>query len=169
MRPAARVGPAGLLLTLAAGAGLALASRWPSAWVLAAVVAGVGATTALRLVRSAGLRPYAIAPATLGIAIAALAAVPTSATELVGGLGGVALLLWLADDPDRGPGGARRGASELLVPALGLGIAWAAAALLPGGALPFGVGAGLLVAALIALAAVLGALEWLGRGAAETS
>ncbi len=168
MIPARRWGLPGLALGLAAGALLALFGRWPAP-LLGAVLLGGGAAVVLRLAGSDRLRPYAAAPALAALAAAALGAVATPATELLGGVAGVALLLWLVDDPDRPPGGLRRGAMIVLVPLFAVAIAWSAGSLLPPGAVPFGVAGGLLALVLVALAFVLGRPDLLDREPAEAS
>jgi hypothetical protein len=69
---------------------------------------------------------------------------------------GLAFLVWLADDPARPAGGARRGLATVAVPALAVGIAWSSTLFLPAGAVPLGVAGGLLALTLALVAFLVG-------------
>jgi hypothetical protein len=92
-----------------------------------------------------------------------------SITELLAGLGAVAALLWVVDDPDRPPGGLSRGATTIAIPALAVGIAWSGAVLLPNGTFAFGIAAVLLVVILVAIAFLVGRPDVFDQEEAATS
>jgi hypothetical protein len=156
-----------LLATVLVGFAL-LGSLAITASVAVAVVA-VALGAAARLARPMWVHALAPVPPLAGLAVLAIVAVPTGVTALYGGLAVLAFLLWVADDPDRLPGGASRGLARLLVPALGLGIAWASAFLLPGGVAPLGAGVALLVIVVVAAALLLRSPGVFDRDAAATS
>ncbi len=120
-------------------------------------VAGVAIGGALR--QPAGFprgRAFAPVPVVIGLvsvaSLSSLGLVP----EILAGASGVALLVWLADDPGRPAGGPARAQLTIAVPALALGIAWASALLLPSDAASLGVAVGLLVFVLAAVAYLVG-------------
>ena len=154
-----------------------IATRGLGAWALLAVVAGLfgwttglpdgtGAFVAVVGVGIAGvlrpptwfprLRPFAAVPAVLGLAVVASFSALGLVPELLAGASGVALLVWLADDPARPAGGPARAQLTIGVPALALGIAWASALLLPSDSASLGVAVGLLVFVLAAVAYLVG-------------
>lgn len=137
------------------------------ALVVALVAAGLGAL--LRLVPRRWLHPLAPFPPLVGLAVLAVYAVPTGVTALYGGIAALVLLLWVADDPDRLPGGSTRAMNRLLIPTVGLGIAWASAFLLPGGVAPLGAGVALLVVVVVLAALLLRSPEVFDRDAAASS
>ncbi len=151
--------------------------RGLAAWALFAVVAGLfgwttgfpdgaGAFIAVSGVAIAGAlrqptwfpggRPFAPVPGVLGLAAVASFSPLGLVPELLAGASGVALLVWLADDPARPSGGPARAQLTIGVPALALGIAWASALLLPSDSASLGVAVGLLVFVLAAVAYLVG-------------
>jgi len=153
-RPPVRPVPL-LLFGIAAGA-LGLLSGIPDGL---GVLVSVGAVVIAAVLRS---RPqpadaaWAPVPAVLGLAVVVVVAQVGIGVELVAGLAGLALLVWLADDPARPAGGAVRGLPTVTLAALALGIAWTSALFLPGGSVPLGVAGALLAGALIAVALLVG-------------
>jgi len=109
-----------------------------------------------RATRGGWRTAFSVAPALLAIAVLALTAPPVDAAELFGGLTGLSFLLWLADDPARASGGGRRAAPTIALAALAVGLAWAISLSLPTGSAEIGVAAGLLTAAILLLAILLG-------------
>jgi hypothetical protein len=168
MNPRTRIGLPGLALTALAALLLGAIGRLPSELGLLVAAGGVGGTVILRTLAPAGARPYAIGPALAALAVVTFAAPVSSGAELLAGLGGVALLVWMVDDPDRPVGGLTRGAPAVAVPALAVGIAWAGSALLPAGALPLGLAGGVLALVLVVLAFVLGRPDLFDREAASS-
>jgi hypothetical protein len=114
-------------------------------------LAGVAVATAVRLLPDPRGRELAPAPLFLGLVLLAAATPVAAIPELIAGLGGVVGVVWLLDDPRGVPGAVSRGAIVWGVPALGVGVAWASATLLPSTSAPVGVAGGLLVAALVIL------------------
>lgn len=162
------VGGPWLLLT-GVMVGFAALGTLPPAEAVAVAVVAAGLGTAARHVRSREVHPWAPIPPLVGIGVLAVFAVPSGLTALYGGVASLALLLWLADDPDRLPGGVARALVRLLVPAVGLGIAWTSAFLLPGDIVPLGAGVALLVAVVILAALLLRSPQGLERDAAASS
>ncbi len=134
---------------------------------LALVLSGSGG--ALRALSHRRARAMAPLPALAALVLGAVASPLGLLPELVAGVAGVAFLAWLADDPTRPAGGVGRARTTLLVPSLSLGIAWASALLLPSGSASIGVAAGLLVAALVALALLVARPGVIDREPAATS
>lgn len=155
----ARVRPADLALAVVfAGAAALFGSATVLPWFLwaAVVAAGVGGTAALRPSGRPAAARYAAAPALGALVVLAASSPSTSAAGLFGGLAGIALFAWLSEDPQRAPGGSRRAAPALGLIVVALGIAWASGFLLPSGTAQIGIGSGLLVAAAILIAVLLG-------------
>ncbi len=133
-------------------------------------VGGVVVSSVWRLRRGsrAGLRTaLSVAPALVALAVLALTSPPVDAAELFGGLAGLAFLLWLADDPARASGGGRRAAPTIALASLAVGLAWAISLSLPASAPEIGVAAGLLAAAFVLLAILLGRPQSLTSGARQ--
>jgi hypothetical protein len=169
-RPAlSRVVGAPLGLLALALVGLAFLGTLPLAIGVAVGLAGPFLGAGLRFARAPGLRTTAPIPPLASLGLLAATAVPAAVPALVGGASALVLLLWLADEPDRLPGGPRRAVERLLVPALGLAIAWSSSFLLPGGIAPLGVGVVLLVAVLVLVAVLLRAPGVLSAEATASS
>jgi hypothetical protein len=157
------------LLFAPALAGFATFGTLPLLEGLAVALVAVGLAVAARLVRSSRLRSLAPVPPLLALAVLAVVAVPTPLAALYGGLTALALLLWLADDPDRLPGGPSRAVGRLVVPVVGFALAWTSSFLLPGSVAPVGAGIALLVAVVVLAALLLRRPELFDRDAAATS
>jgi hypothetical protein len=157
------------LALLLAGAFLAYLSGLPPLIVFPAILGPIAVAIVLRTDPSGRGRALAPVPAVVGLLVGALAAPLGALPDLAAGLGGLVLLAWLADDPARPVGGIVRAATTLLVPALAVGIAWSSALLLPSSSASFGVAAGLLVFALVALAYLVSRPELFDREEAATS
>ncbi len=154
--PAAR-GIGSLVLLGATASLFGLLGGLPLGEGIAVVLVGVAAGGVLQRLRShARLRSLAPVPVVLGLALVALDSVFGLLPELLAGLSGVALLLWLADDPDRPAGGVGRARLTIAVPGLALGIAWAGALLLPSNSASLGVAVALLVFVIVAVAFLIG-------------
>lgn len=153
------------LLALLFGAAVLLAIGTALSWPVALAVAGAGVagTAALRTRPDPAGGPVALVPVLVAVGVLAAEAPSTPATDLFGGLAGVAVLAWLAGDPRRSAGGLARSIPSLLIVALTLGIAWTAAFLLPSGTSLLGVGGALLVLATILLAVLLGRPDLIDR------
>lgn len=123
---------------------------------VALVVFAVGLGGVLQRVRPRSVRSFAPLPVVAGIATVAIASPLGLVPELVAGVSGIAVLLWLADDPGRPAGGVGRAQTALSIPALALGIAWASAFLLPSSSASLGVAVGLLVFVIAAVAYLFG-------------
>lgn len=120
--------------------------------VLVVVVPVAAAGVVLRSLTPPIARALAPASALVALSVGALASPLGLLPELAAGGAGLAFLLWLVDDPARPTGGVERGRVTVLLPALALGIAWTSALLLPSSSASLGVAAGLLAAAVLALA-----------------
>ena len=131
---------------------LAYVSRLPTAVALSVGAAAVFASVALRSSRDPTVRAWAILPVLLVLGALAWQAPVAPVPELLAGLGGVAFVLWLTDDPVRPAAGYRRGWIVWTLPGLGVALAWTSTFLLPSTAAPVGVAGGLLVAAVLAIA-----------------
>ena len=151
-----RLGPAGLAGSAAVALLLGYESALSPPVGLLIAAAGLAATTAMRAGPAPGVREFAIGPLLAALAVVAITAPLSAVSELLAGLGGVAAIVWVVDDPDRAPGGLARGATTIAIPALAVGIAWSSALLLPGGTLTFGITAALLVLVLAGVAVLLG-------------
>ena len=150
--PTPSVRPASLALLAAPTALLGAISLIPDGAGLAIVAIGVALAVALRISGAPSVSAYAPVPALFALVLVVMFAPVTFAAELLAGFGGLALLVWLADDPARPAGSAVRSLSVVAVPALAVGIAWSSALFLPAGVVPFGVAGGLLALTLAALA-----------------
>lgn len=142
--------------TIALGAAvLALGALARGGWTagLAAAAGGVALLVLLERVRGGRWRTAAAIAGLTVLGLEAVAAAPTAASELVAGLGGLALLAWVA--PAR-PGGIGRILEGLLLPGLAVGIAYATGAFLPPIAGLATVGVALVIGILLAIALVLG-------------
>jgi len=129
-------------------------SGFPDGFGPLVAAGGVIAAAGMRVGFSRRVAAYAPVPALVVLGLEAVQTPVGIGTELLAGLGGLAFLVWLADDPARPLGGAARSLPTVAVPALALGIAWSSALFLPGGVLPLGV-AGALLALTIAVIAFL--------------
>jgi hypothetical protein len=85
-----------------------------------------------------------------------VSALSTPTSDLLGGLAGLALLLWLAGAPGAGPRAIARSLSTVGSAALIVMIAWTSALLLPRSPALLGIGAALLVTVVLAVAILLG-------------
>ncbi len=117
-------------------------------------LAGVVASWAWRRRRAGAGRELGVLPAIVALGVLALAAPAVPATELLGGLSALALLLWAADDPARPAGGGRRAVGEIATCGLAVAVAWTLVLTVPRrtGAIDL---AGALLAALLLLVAWL--------------
>jgi len=121
------------------------------------VIAGVLLGGWMQRQRSRGrLRSLAPIPVLVALGATAVASPLGLLPELLAGASGLAVLVWLADDPGRPVGGVARARLTVGIPALALGIAWSSALLLPSSSAPIGVAAGLLVFVLVAVAFLIG-------------
>jgi hypothetical protein len=130
-------------------------TQWPSYEGVLVVVGGVAIGGTLQRLRGS-LRAIAPVPVVAGFATAAVGSPLGLLPELISGVSGLAILLWLADDLDRPAGGILRARQALAIPALALGIAWMSALLLPSRSASVGVAVGLLVFVIAALAYLIG-------------
>lgn len=167
--PVSRVVGWPLLLLAVVLAGFGTLGSLPLAEALGVALGSVTLGAVLRLVPRRSLHPLASVPPLLGLTVLASYATATGVTALYGGVAALVLLLWFADDPDRLPGGAARALNRLLIPTVGLGIAWASAFLLPGNVAPLGVGVALLVVVAVLAALLLRSPEVFDRDAAASS
>jgi len=131
-------------------------ANWPHYEGLILMLAGVGAGGALQRLGPSWVRAFAPVAVVVVFTAVALESPLGLLPELVAGGGGVAVLLWLADDPGRPAGGVARAQNTLGIPALALGIAWASALLLPSSSASLGVAVGLLVFVIVAVAYLFG-------------
>ena len=99
-----------------------------------------------------------LVPALVVLVVLTVTSPAGPATELFAGLTGLALLLWVADDPARPSGGGRRAASMIAPAALGVGMAWAITLAWAGRPQEVGVAGGLLAIALVLLAFLVATL-----------
>ncbi|HLM91058.1 MAG TPA: hypothetical protein VK424_03270 [Thermoplasmata archaeon] len=162
------VGPTFALL--AAGLlGFALLGTLPLFEGLLVAVAGLGFAAALRQSGWRGLHAYAPVGPLVSLGILAVASTPSAIPALYGGATALAFLLWLSEDPDRLAGGPGRAIGRLLLPGIGLALAWTSSFLLPGGDATVGIAAALLGGVLVLVALFLRAPEILERDATATS
>ncbi|MGA8302480.1 MAG: hypothetical protein WA547_06590 [Thermoplasmata archaeon] len=161
------LGPGMILLAVAALA-VAYESRWPTLPALLFAALGVAASGGMRIVRPSLLAGVAPIPALLVLGVLATETPIAPVPELLVGAAGVAFVLWLLDDPFRPPAGISRGTVVWGVPALAVGIAWASAFLLPSSAATLGVAGGLVAAALIVFAFLVGRPDLFDRDEAST-
>jgi hypothetical protein len=146
------LGPFALLAAVLAA--FATTSDLGFAPALLVALVGAGAGAGARAAAPRWARAVAPAPPLVALGLLATTAVPDLLTGLFGVLVAVVYLLWLAEDPDRVPGGIGRAVPRVLVPLAGGALAWASALLLPPGSATAGVAAallGLLVAAVALL------------------
>ncbi|MFY9716921.1 MAG: hypothetical protein WAK40_03175 [Thermoplasmata archaeon] len=132
-------------------------------WEIALVIAGAGAAAAiaLRLVSGGGRTDAASLIVLLTLGVLALAAPDSWSAGLAAGVGVLALLGWLADEPGRVTGGERRAVPAIAVVGLIFGVTWVSAFLLPPTRVPTGVVGGLLVAVILLVTALLARPELL--------
>ncbi len=155
--PAPRVSAPLLGVSVLLGAALAAFGTASDLGILAGVgiaLVGVGGGVAARAMRRRGLRAVAPVPPLLALGLLAGTAAPDLGTGLLGVLVAGVYLLWLAEEPDRLPGGSGRALPRVLVPIAGGALAWASALLLPPGAATAGIAAALL-GLLVATTALL--------------
>ncbi|HTW39760.1 MAG TPA: hypothetical protein VMF04_02730 [Thermoplasmata archaeon] len=117
---------------------------------LAAIAVAVA--TVLRLSRDVLIRDLAPVPVLVILGTLAAETPVAVVPELLAGVAGVVFAAWLLDDPLRPAQGLSRGVLIWGTPAVGVGLAWASATLLPSTSAPVGVAGGLLAAALVILA-----------------
>jgi hypothetical protein len=132
-------------------------------------VLGVVASVLLRRSRPERSGTLALLPVLLAIALLAATAPVVPSTELFAGLTGLALLVWVADDPARPAGGGRRAVPVIALGALGVGLAWAITLALPGRSPNVGLAGGLLAAALVLLALLIARLPRLTLGSVRNA
>ncbi|HTT73713.1 MAG TPA: hypothetical protein VMG99_06160 [Thermoplasmata archaeon] len=151
-----RLGLPGLVVTVAAAVGLGIDSGFGVVVGVGLALAGGLGTVGLRLAPDARGRAAAIGPALAALALGAVAAAPSPLAAPIAALGGIGILLWLLDDPDRPSGGPARGRYVILLPGLAAAIAWAGALVLPAGSIDFGFAAVFLVVTFGLVAVLLG-------------
>jgi hypothetical protein len=169
-RPSVRsvLGPTFVVL-LAGLLGFALFGTLPIVEGIGVALVGLGAAAGVRMSRSPGVRAWAPVGPLLALGILAVAASPAAIPALYGGATALAFLLWVSDDPNRLPGGPQRAAGRLLLPAIGLAIAWSSSFLLPRGVGSIGIAAALLAAVIVLVALLLRAPEFIARDASASS
>jgi hypothetical protein len=169
--PRRRSGSGSLALLLAVVGLLGYVARGPADLGVAVAVIGVGAGGLLqRVPRSSSIRSLAPVPVVLSVVTVAAASPLGAVPELLGGVAGLAVLVWLADDLDRPAGGIGRATSTLGISAAGVGIAWASAVLLPSrSSASLGIAAGLLVFVVVAIAYLVGQPSAFDREEASSS
>jgi hypothetical protein len=161
----------GLGYGLLAISSIALAAVGPWPLILGGGLALAGATSA-SLVRASVPRTWrylGLLPALASLGILAAYSPLGFLPELLGGMAGLALLLWCAEEPDRRPGAMARGVTGLFVPAAAFGIAWMSSLLLPSGLGTIGIAATLLAASATAIVLLLRAPQVFDRDPAATS
>lgn len=131
---------------------LAYGSRLPLGPALLLAALGIAFGVALRAARYPLLRDGAMVPVLVVLGVFAAETPIAPIPELFVGVAGVVFVAWLMDDPSRPPAAVARGAVEWAIPAVGVGVAWTSAFLLPSTAAPVGVAGVLLVSALLLLA-----------------
>ncbi|MGA8276348.1 MAG: hypothetical protein WB789_04310 [Thermoplasmata archaeon] len=161
-------GPAYGVLVIAA-IGLSLLTPLPLVVGVTLAVAGATLASLLRVLLPRRLRFLGLFPALVALGVFVADSPVGTIPELAGGVGGLALLLWCAEDPDRYPGGLVRGLAGLAVPAAVVGIALAGSLLLPSGVGSLGIAAGLLAVTVVAVALLLGAPRAFDRDPSATS
>jgi len=167
-RPGRAVGPTFALL--AAGlVGFALLGTLPLVGGILVALGGVAAAAGLRMSGWRGAHAYAPIAPLVSLGILAVAAAPTAIPALYGGAAALAYLLWLSEDPDRLAGGPGRAAGRLLVPGIGLALAWTSSFLLPGGVATVGIAAAFLGGVLVLVALLLRAPVLLERDVTSSS
>lgn len=118
-------------------------------------IGGVAVSAAWRRYRPTTSVTVAPLPALVALGALAASSPAVPSAELFGGVAALALLLWLADDPSRPAGGGRRAVVALASCALGVGVAWSLALILPRPSGEVGIAGGLLALALLLLAWLL--------------
>jgi len=116
---------------------------------------GVGASAYWRTRPAWRQRSVPFVPAALALAVLSATSPALPSTVLFAGLASLAMLLWIADDPERPAGGGRRAAPVLGPATLGVGLAWAVTLGLAGRGTNVGLAGGLVVVALVLLAFLL--------------
>lgn len=156
--PGPRFGPPGAGL-LAVGAAIAVAlALWDPHGALfgtGIALAGFVLAGALRARGGARIRPFEMLPAVVALGYLALVAPTAIVTDLLAGLSALALFAWIADDPELPRGNLRRSGDVLLLPALGLAVAFSSSLLIQPGYVYVGIAAALLIGGLLAVAWVL--------------
>ncbi len=151
-RPVRPPPPVSTALVLGVGGLFGYVASLPHLGGVAIALLGAGLAAGLRSTRSARVRAVAPIPLVVSVGLLAVVSPLGLVPEVLSGAAGLSILVWLADDPARAPGGVGRAGGTIVVPALALGIAGASALLLPSTSASVGVAAGLLVLALAALA-----------------
>jgi len=132
-------------------------SRYPTLLAVSIALGGVAVGLALRELSALDLlRPFAVLPIVAAFTALATSASSTPTTDLIGGLGGLALLLWMAAGPELGPRAIGRSLSMIASTGLVLLIAWTSSLLLPRSPALLGIGGALIVAVVITVALLLG-------------
>lgn len=140
---------------IAASAPLALLAASPgpdTAVALAIVGVGAAGSIGLRMLGRSVLRPIEGVPFLAALLAATVLVAASPGTELLAGLAGLGVLLWVAQDP-AWPMPFSRTARGLALPALALGLAFGVALALPVARQSVGIAAALVVVSL-------GALGW---------
>ena len=164
-----RLGLPGLGLSAVSLLWLGLGSGLPYVGGVGLAVVALALGIGLRWTPNPIGREVAWVPSVVALGVLSITAPLTILAELVAGLGGISVLLWMVDDPDRLPGGVARGLPALALPALAVGVAWSSALLLPPGAAPLGAAAALLAFAVAVVAFFLGRPDLFDREEAATS
>lgn len=152
----------------AAATGLGFLAAGPAGIGAVSAVVGVALGVALRRLRYATARALAPLPVVVGAGVATVVGPLGVAPEFAAAATGLALLLWLADDPSSLPGGVGRARSALALPALAVLLAWTATLVLPAGSGSLGLAAALLVFVLGAVAVLLSRPNAFDRDEAPT-
>ncbi len=153
VRPGPR--PVALALVAVAFGGFGLLGGLPYFAGVAVGVGGLLAAEATRRLRPWGSPSLPLLPAIGALLVLAVSAPATPAVALAGGLAAVALLLWLALDPTRLAGAARRAAPTLGYCVAALAVAWAVTVALPNIGSAVGVAGGLLAVVVLVLVLLL--------------
>jgi len=114
------------------------------------------AGTAMQRYRGRPLGDLAAVPVIGALAVLAAFAPSTAPADLLGGVGAVAILFWLAGEPGKARGSLARAVPTVMTTGLILVIAWTSALLLPRSPALLGIGGALLVALMLAVAILLG-------------
>lgn len=148
-----------------------LAGQAPSGLAPALVVVGVGLalSAAWRRVGRSAARGGEVVPVAVVLAYLLVVAPPNVVTEVLAGLGGVALLLWLGAGPDGAAGRWSRALDLLVVPLAALAIALGTTFILPSLPTSIGLATILLVAVMIGVAILLVRLSAGARAEAPSS
>jgi len=153
--PAGNEGLLGSLLLGLAAVTLGLVGSLPFALGALVGAVGVGVSVAFRSVASPRWRAWTVVPAMLAISVEVLLAPAIPAAELVAGATGVAFLFWMADDPRRSRGTARRGLMPIAVVAVAVGFSLGIVLVLPRFPSEVGIAGGLLALAMVLVAVLL--------------